>query len=241
MSNWCENKLKIGNPSKIAEFEQKYLTQTDDVWNFDFNSVLPRPKSLDEITVFGWPDGKKEMYQLLSQFEFDNEADKLFRRGLLTFNGRKVADNFVGDNSEVVEKAKAFVESSLNCTKGRERLLQAFLEVFNEIVYGKSDWYQWSIENWGCKWSCAHFSMGITLGEYFFDTAWAPPLALIEELSVRHPEYQISGAYSEPGADFAGKYTADDNGYLLDAEFEVREIMKSEFGYSDDDFEDWVN
>ena len=83
--------------------------------------------------------------------------------------------------------------------------------------------------------------MGITPGEYFFDTPWAPPLPLIEELSVRHPEYQISGAYSEPGADFAGKYTADDNGYLLDAEFEVREIMKSEFGYSDDDLEDWVN
>lgn len=60
-------------------------------------------------------------------------------------------------------------------------------------------------------------------------------------LSDRHPEYQISGAYSEPGADFAGKYSVDDNGYLLNAEFEVREIMKSEFGYSDDDLEDWFN
>ena len=185
MPNWCENKLKIGNESKIAEFEQKYLTKTEDGWNFDFNTVVPMPKSLRAIVVSGWPTGRKELYQLLSRFDFNNDCAKEFSRELMTFNGRKACDNFIGDNVDIVENAKTFVETSLETHEGRDRLLQAFIEIFNEITYGKSDWYQWSIANWGCKWSCSNFSVGVTPGEYFFDTPWAAPLQLIEELSVR--------------------------------------------------------
>lgn len=78
------------------------------------------------------------------------------------------------------------------------------------------NWYEWSIENWGTKWDvdCNEFEEDVVLtsaGEmtmllYSFDSAWAPPLAAMEKLSVLIPYAFIHIAFDEPGMDFSGAY-----------------------------------
>lgn len=46
--------------------------------------------------------------------------------------------------------------------------------------YGKKNWYDWSIENWGTKWNaCDSNVQGNTV---YFETAWSCPLPLLVEL-----------------------------------------------------------
>lgn len=236
MPNWCENKLVIGNADAIAEFESKYLTQTDDGWEFDFKKVIPPPKSISDIEVCH-SAGKEEFYQLLSLFEF-NSNRTFFDRAISTRDSRQKAQDYFANNSESAEKAIAYVERFLTSEADRNTLLSAFIEIFNDVVYGCPNWYEWNIANWGTKWSSRAFTKSDDPGVYYYDTAWSPPMPLLERLASQHPTYQISGAYMEPSMVFAGKFFSDCNGYLHDTESDVREVMLSEFGYSEADIEE---
>ena len=68
--------------------------------------------------------------------------------------------------------------------------------------YGKNNWYDWSIENWGTKWN----SEGASLYEntFTFDTAWSPCSPVIITLAKRFSDAHIRFQYSEPGWGFCG-------------------------------------
>lgn len=78
---------------------------------------------------------------------------------------------------------------------------------------GASNWYDWRINNWGCKWEAnpedsfiTHREDGFTVD---FTTPWSPPdnwfAAVCDMLS--NEGITIVLEYSESGADFAGKFT----------------------------------
>ena len=72
--------------------------------------------------------------------------------------------------------------------------------------HGAVDWYDWSIGHWGTKWDVEpvewyHTDAGY---EVTFDTAWAPPKAVVYALSERYPALRFELAYSEGGGDYAG-------------------------------------
>jgi len=77
----------------------------------------------------------------------------------------------------------------------------------NRQKYGFKDWYDWSIANWGTKWSdCEtqlvhHFPTELL---YVFDTAWGPPIELIEKLSAKYPTLTFRIVYEELGMGFMG-------------------------------------
>jgi len=51
--------------------------------------------------------------------------------------------------------------------------------------YGSSNWYEWSISNWGCKWNADEVQI-LQQNEssiiYSFLTPWSPPIRIIKEL-----------------------------------------------------------
>ena len=85
--------------------------------------------------------------------------------------------------------------------------------------YGATNWYDWSIDNWGTKWSPAgDVSVDIQGGDfirYEFVTAWSPPTGIYEELVVRYPDLSISWLYNEPGMGIAG-YLQNENRHYDD-------------------------
>jgi hypothetical protein len=70
------------------------------------------------------------------------------------------------------------------------------------------NWYNFNNREWGTKWDIAvsdgekHSDTQLILEEetklhYYFQTAWAPPLAVVEALSLQYPELEITLDYEE--------------------------------------------
>lgn len=54
-------------------------------------------------------------------------------------------------------------------------------------------WYAWSVDNWGTKWNAseAKYSTSNPDCTIWFDTAWDPPVPVLEALAKRFPEHEI--------------------------------------------------
>jgi hypothetical protein len=91
-------------------------------------------------------------------------------------------------------------------------------EESNLEKYGYKNWYDWCVANWGTKWNAGgdNDAMQVDYDEdvgnqsialFQFDTAWAPPLGVMEKLMETHPELSIECRYHEPGVGFFGVWT----------------------------------
>ena len=62
---------------------------------------------------------------------------------------------------------------------------------------GVPNWYDWNCKNWGTKWNAyAQSSEGPCYGEVtiIFDTAWAPPLPIIDALRKKYKNASFYGS-----------------------------------------------
>jgi len=103
----------------------------------------------------------------------------------------------------------------------------------DEIVGIMPFWYEWNVENWGCKWDMELQDFE-RLDEYTllinFDTAWSPPIALYEYLeNLVDDGWTLNAMYNEPGVGFCGWYGEIDN-------FHVNESWSYDF----DNFEESI-
>lgn len=62
-----------------------------------------------------------------------------------------------------------------------------------------SNWYNWNVSNWGTKWDASSIEMETQDGllTIRFETAWSPPIAVLETLSSQHPELNIELEWEE--------------------------------------------
>lgn len=61
------------------------------------------------------------------------------------------------------------------------------------------NWYDWSCTNWGTKWNSYNHDQGCD-GEniiYYFDTAWAAPMPIINEIFKNYSDLYIYYAYAD--------------------------------------------
>jgi hypothetical protein len=74
--------------------------------------------------------------------------------------------------------------------------------------YGSDNWYDWYIKNWGTKWdvgiSSSIVSQSADQIKYHFNSAWSPPIAWLEFVSVLYPKLEFILDYEEGGMAFAG-------------------------------------
>jgi hypothetical protein len=79
--------------------------------------------------------------------------------------------------------------------------------------YGANNWYDWSVDNWGCKWDCdiASYERGDDSITVRFDSAWGPPVELYEYLVQNG--WVIDATYYEPGVGFYGVFSDGKNNH----------------------------
>jgi len=77
--------------------------------------------------------------------------------------------------------------------------------------YGNADWYSFQTSRWGTKWDVggddcnpADVSEDGTSMSVGFDSAWAPPVGVYQELTEQG--YEVRAMYYEPGMCFAGVF-----------------------------------
>lgn len=91
--------------------------------------------------------------------------------------------------------------------------------------YGASNWYDWSVKNWGCKWNaCENFieEVGDDEIRLTFATPWAVPMAWLKKLAEMKIDFHLAW-YEEQG--YRGIITAEDG--LIDS-FELPEVKWAE-------------
>ena len=62
--------------------------------------------------------------------------------------------------------------------------------------YGKNNWYDWSIENWGTKWNAYNTEVSDD-GTLCFWTAWEAPHPVIEALARKYPDVHIRHEWAD--------------------------------------------
>lgn len=79
-------------------------------------------------------------------------------------------------------------------------------------TYGKSNWYDWSIENWGTKWN----SIDAVEDDDCIDflTAWSPCDPVIAALAAMFPTMRFTYTFYETGCGFCGERVYE-NGNLI--------------------------
>lgn len=117
-------------------------------------------------------------------------------------------------------------------------------------IVESGDWYNWRVNNWGTKWDLEEETQRDIADQLLsedtdftanFDTAWAPPIQALQELSKKFPLDSFVLHYVELGCMFAGtayisEGLADDN--MTHNERDTYQFAKEEFDYeTPDDFE----
>lgn len=86
-----------------------------------------------------------------------------------------------------------------------------------------TDWYNWSVSNWGTKWNA--YNVGIwayskdnenTIATLNYQTAWSPATKLFLNISPNYPELQFTHEFIDEGGSFIG-YETIANGKIIEA------------------------
>lgn len=83
---------------------------------------------------------------------------------------------------------------------------KARLEQLQE-KYGHTGWYNWRVSNWGTKWDACESEWDLDDEELtiHFQTAWAPPIGWLENVSAQFPELVFKMTFQEEGMGFCGR------------------------------------
>ena len=89
-------------------------------------------------------------------------------------------------------------------------------------VDGFTNWYDWSVANWGCKWDidptegleftdCGDGTAHIS---GWFQSPWSPPIEAYNSFLDDMDGCSLTADYHEPGMDFAGIYMDGEDEYM---------------------------
>ena len=228
MPNWVKTRI-IGADMEALK---KALLSTDkngDVY-VDFNKVTPMPTDLLNVSA-------PSVYCVRSKlFSSDVRAEKIIKQQPVTMALKQAFGKFYKKNSkptqaefvELVKNNKSIVQEMYrigNFDKGFEdsdfltyveEMAKGF---YNSEMYGFTDWYEWSIYNWGTKWNASETVLVDETGIYF-DTAWSLAYPIMLELAKITP---IRVCFADE--DIGHNCGMIDFFLNEDGEFETEEIM----------------
>ncbi|NBT59112.1 hypothetical protein EBT16_10050 [bacterium] len=177
-------------------------TDSEDGRAFDFNAILPMPKSLEiskgtETDVGLWLIGA---------------GPNVYGHAM------KHASRFAGvpEGQHTREELCAILRE-----KGHDCIRFAEAHVENIKLYGYADWYDWACDKWGTKWNSYR---GVWYADHLvrFETAWTSPRPVFAALSKLFPNVTIDVLWTDEGEedDKAHRYVFHDAQYLADAEYD---------------------
>lgn len=94
-----------------------------------------------------------------------------------------------------------------------------------ELLVDGMNGYDWCCQNWGTKWGICNptfeaDSLGEVFGEiqYYFETAWSPPIPVIVKMSEMFPKLKFTLKYYEGGMGYQGTLVCRGGEILDDSE-----------------------
>jgi hypothetical protein len=205
MPNWCHNTVVFtGTPADCRAFRELLGA---DRGAFDLDAVTPMPPELLRCNV-----SDETAYQL-KYGEWENEP----WYGATNYPNREAALQ----SARHPENAERWGFSDLMPAEpGRgdiapRHVLEprtfdeaADMAYANVLKHGHVYWRGWTSEHWGTKWNIHADVEWTSAGDSEtarFETAWVPPLPVLERLATRFPLAEIAVDYFEPMGGFQGR------------------------------------
>lgn len=163
----------------------------DAYMQFDFNTIIPRPSILDGI-VSG-----SETYLAVEAITGKTPFE-LTGKGL----------DFAMFNTPE-HKARRQEQMDKLTVEQLEKGMQA-LKAIEEC--GHTDWYGWSVENWGTKWNAYEFELVDQEPDKLvirFQTAWSVPVPVLQRLVELHPRLNFVAVSFDECWNFAACTTVE--------------------------------
>ena len=234
MPNWVINKVRFESEKVLKDCisKRKYKNYENTACEeeyFDFEKVLPMPKSLSLISgtieqesvyyalfMMNQDEYLKtvEMLKKAPRFFYGNyyeEIESYKKRGVNIDKLKQLDEdikNFVSAPKDKRDSLKTF--ASLNDIDfdglgihNLEELGRTYIKNIQD--YGESNWYDWHNKNWGTKWNACE-TIVLNENEVEFQTAWSTPEPIIKAISKKyHTRVEVEYADEDLGSN-CGSY-----------------------------------
>lgn len=230
MPNWVQNEIIFENAGdeKVEALirEVKLATESED-YTFDFNKLIPMPKSLEIES--GSNTDRAIAYYVTERLTVPVEQTNL---------SELISNHFSNDwANEVVSWLKNSPETS---TEVWDKLYEDGKQyMYNREHYGCYTWFDWCCRNWGTKWNACNAEWDLDNGTLVFQTAWSPPIPVIETLAEKYPDIEFTHRWADEdiGNNCGQMWYSGGYGSELDVDDE-RAFAMDIWGYTEDDFDD---
>jgi hypothetical protein len=175
MPNWCNNYLSIKGP-RVHEVLSAIAGENGAM---DLEKIVPMPEALKETEA----NFEEDFAMACAKDDLSSYRDMPC-----------VKSGEVATMRQLAARSRVDFENAVAYGK---QLLQ------NLQQYGAATWYDWSCQNWGCKWNTRdswvdeHLE---TSAIVVFYTPWGPPTFAIRALARKFPDHSFKITY----ADFEG-------------------------------------
>lgn len=227
MPNWVRNKLTIDS----QDFEKIIKSVIDKNNEFDFEKIIPMPKSI-KITSGSITHDCVNLYMnsIKATDEYAKNLKTLQKykqdvKDLTEIEASKMIEKYIGDN--------VFFDKDKKLNNREDVLNFGKQIVLNYQKYGFPDWYSWSIFNWGTKWNASETCiLGDTIS---FETPWSSPINVITKLSSKYPDVQFTLDFAEEQMSINCGSIKFQNGVIVDVKTYPQESKEA----YDQSFELW--
>lgn len=187
MPNWTHNEILCKK-----ELADKLLTKQEDKYLLDFNKLIPMPKTL-EVAAGSVENEAVARYYLSLNNEEQSKVRQLlvdseiFYRGCYWYKYLSTIENYRNNPNQMKLDNESFIKNLDPEDKKISSLIDLGKQYVSNIEnYQFSNWYDWSIENWGTKWNVEDdciVEYNEKLGNYqiSFNTAWSMPIGIFEK------------------------------------------------------------
>jgi len=101
------------------------------------------------------------------------------------------------------------------------------------VIDGFTNWYDWRVQNWGCKWDVDADGLeyvdngdGTASIAGWFDSPWGPPIEAYNTFCDDMANCSLEAFYEEGGMDFAGHYDNGADDFIEGISDYAREVIK---------------
>lgn len=195
MPNWVTNNIEIeGSESEIVRLVEFVKSDESD---FDFNKIIPMPKSLD---IESGSSNYQDIYWYLSE------------RGTKSMGEVKAnpLSKLINSLWGMDEAKKQAEENGASYETGKQLC-------DNYTKYGATTWYDWRWTNWGAKWNARepYVEASGKWATIEFETAWSMPENIFRELCKKFPHLTMNGVFADEDIGNNCGTWENDNGELI--------------------------
>lgn len=137
----------------------------------------------------------------------------------------------------VLMRTPAEIDMEIKLYGSSESITRARLNSLNS-AYGYTNWYDWSLANWGCKWSAYEVSdweikhrIDYTTAEISYKTAWSPASTFFFTVSKMFPKLTFKHSFADEGCSFLGSETFRDGRMVESESFDWEDSEADELKY----------